>query len=240
MCVVPQTRAARSDASFGRGAGHLDHHQTGAAQGACAQVHQMEIADHTVLRAVSGHRRDHDAVFQGELAQFERHQHGRHDAPAGQPGFVGLQPVAVAQTQVFVADTLRAGEQRISELLNLHVGVAFNVFKPSGGIARRVLDFQYLDAAPVLVGLQHFTHVRQGMRGKGIGEVNGVFQRQLGAAAYGVMRGVRRVSHEHHGYGLVPVHPVLTNDARKLYPDGRAAQMQGIAHQRMAVKVFGK
>ena len=76
-------------------------------------------------------------------------------------------------------------------------------------------------------------------------QIDGVFQGQLGAAADGVMGGVSGVTHQHHGYGLMrlsvrPMHPVFANHPGKLNPNGRAAQMRGIAHQCMAAQVFGK
>jgi FAD/FMN-containing dehydrogenase len=150
----------------------------------------------------------------------------------------------VAQAQVFVADALRAGEQRVGELLDFHVGVAVHMLKPFGGVARGVLDLQHLDTAPRLVGLQHRGHVIVGVLGKGLGQINRVFQGQLGAAPNRKVGGVCRVPHQHDG-GLaptngLPMHPGVANHARELNPNRRAAQVRGIAHQRVAVQVFGK
>ena len=49
LLVIPQAGASRGDARVGRNAGHLHHHQAGAAHGAAAQMHQVEIARHAVL-----------------------------------------------------------------------------------------------------------------------------------------------------------------------------------------------
>ena len=42
LLVIPQAGASRGDARVGRNAGHLHHHQAGAAHGAAAQMHQWK------------------------------------------------------------------------------------------------------------------------------------------------------------------------------------------------------
>ena len=49
---------------------------------------------------------------------------------SGEPGFDSLQPGAVAEAQVLVADSLAAGEQAVGELLGFQVGVASDVLEP--------------------------------------------------------------------------------------------------------------
>ena len=145
-----------------------------------------------------------------------------------------------------MADALAAREQRVGELLDRHAGVAVHVLEPFGGIARGVLDLQHLDAAVRLIGSKRFVHA--GARGLGLAElarqVDGVFHRQLGAAADGKVRRVRRVAHQHDGHapaldGFV-VHPGVADHAREADPDGRAAQVFGVADQAMAVQVPGE
>ncbi len=70
------------------------------------------------------------------------------------PDLVALQPARVAQAQVLVRDALRARQQRVGELLGLQVGIALDILEPLGGIARRVLDLEHLDAAHIFVVLQ--------------------------------------------------------------------------------------
>ena len=72
--------AARRDATLRRDAGHLGEYQTCAAQCTRAEVHEMKIVRHAVLRAVSRHRRHHDAVGKRHIAQLERQEH-RRDRP---------------------------------------------------------------------------------------------------------------------------------------------------------------
>ena len=143
-----------------------------------------------------------------------------------------------------MADALRPREQRVGELLDVHVRVAVHMLKPGGRVARRVLNFQHLDAAPIFIGLQHGGHVGIGVLGKGVGQINCVFQREFGATANRVVRSVGGVTHQHNGRALVvqcfPVHPVVANHAGKLNPIGRAAQMLGVAHQVMAIQILGK
>ena len=196
--------------------------------------------------------------FQRDAAHAERQQHGQHGGcirrigrrlmrvgirglPA-QPALITFQPLRIAQPQVLMADALAAREQRIGELLDLHAGVAAHVFEPFGRIARRVLDLQHFDAAAVLVVLQHVGD--RIASGKFIGQIDRVFQRELGAAADREMRGVRRVAHQHHRHRaaveLHAVHPVAADHTRKANPDRGAAQMRRVADQRVAVQIFGE
>ena len=80
---------------------------------------------------------------------------------------------------------------------------------------------------------------------KGIGQLNGIFQRQLGARANGKVCGVGSISHQHIRHraaicGGVPVHPLIANDARKFDPMRRATQVLGIGHEGVAIQVLGK
>ena len=77
LLVVPQAGTAGGDAAFGAGRGHLGKHHGGTAQRARAQVHQVKVLRCAVNGAVSGHRRNHDAVFEEQLAHLQRQQHGR-------------------------------------------------------------------------------------------------------------------------------------------------------------------
>jgi hypothetical protein len=98
--VVPQAGAARRDAPVGRRAGHLDHHQRGAAERASAEVHEVEILHDAVDCAVGGHRRDDDAVLQRVPRTCSGSSIGGSPAAcvaatpavAGHPGLEALQP----------------------------------------------------------------------------------------------------------------------------------------------------
>jgi hypothetical protein len=57
-----QTRAAERDASLGRHARHLGEHEAGAAEGAGAEVDEMEIVRYAVHGAIHVHRRHDHAV----------------------------------------------------------------------------------------------------------------------------------------------------------------------------------
>ena len=92
-------------------------YQTGAAQCTRAEVHEMKIIRLAVPCAVGRHRRNHDAVDKRHIAN----RNGRNiggtafavlcPARLRQPALHARQPVAVAQTQVLVADPLAAGQQ---------------------------------------------------------------------------------------------------------------------------------
>ena len=213
-------------------------------------MHQVPVPDDAVLGLVLRHRRDDDAVLEFNAAHFERQQHGGRglatDAPATSTGlkplFVTFQPLRVAQPQVLVADALAAGEQRVGKLFDLHAGVAVNMLEPLGGVARRILDLEHLDAAARLVALQHGGHVGPGVVRELIGQVDRIFQRQLGAAADGEVCGVRCVAHQ-HDRGLLAgdvlmVHPGVADHARKPYPVGRTAQVLGVADQFVAIQIL--
>ena len=74
---VPQPRASRRNARFGRGAGHLDEHQARAADGTAAEMHQVPVVGHAVHRHVLVHGRDDNAVLQAHAAQDEGCEHRR-------------------------------------------------------------------------------------------------------------------------------------------------------------------
>ncbi|CAM4172028.1 hypothetical protein ACMU6081_29490 [Achromobacter mucicolens] len=252
LLVVPQARAPRGDAAVRRHAGHLHHHQPRPAHGARAQVNQVEIARHPVRARVHGHRRHQDPVLQPHAAHLIRRQHRNGRTPAlgrggagafGDPAFKSFQPGRVAQTQVLVRDALRPGQQRIGELLGFQLGVTLDVFKPFGGIARRVLDLQHLDAAHFLVVMQARLHAAF-RAAQAARQLNRVFQRQLGAGADGKVRGVRRIAHQHNwhparaarGFQIVPMDPRIADDPREADPDRRAAQVRGVADQLVAIQ----
>ncbi len=245
---VPQAGAARRDARIGRHAGHLRHHQPGAAHGARAQVHEVVVGGQAVPARVLRHRRDHHAVLEREAAHGERREHRRHRGVVGQARRTGLSgdPVlerfeigAVALAQVLVADALAAGEQRIGELLGRQVGVARDVLEPLGRVARGVLDAQHFDAARRFVVFER-RHQVAGLRADAAREFDRVFQRQLGTRSDREMRCVRGIAHQHDGRAAVDVHPAPAHHARKTDPLRRAAQVGRVRHQLVAVQVLGE
>ena len=142
-----------------------------------------------------------------------------------------------------MGDALRAGEQAVGELLRLEMGVAFDVLEPVRGVAGGVLDLEHFDRARLLIGLEHIEHVGFCLAARGlqaIGELDGVFQSELGAGADREVRGVSGVAHQHDRDAPVVVHPGLAHDPRELEPLRRAAQVSGVRHQLVAVEVFGE
>ncbi len=200
-------------------------------------MHQMKLVRHAVARAVGCHRRDHDAVGQRHVPQFERQEH-RRDRPVrcaatgarGEPALHAVQPGAVAQAQILVADALAAGQQAVGELLRFKIGVARNVLEPFGGIARGRLQFQHIDASGRFVGGECGRDVPVGPV-DGLREPDRVLQRELGAGTDGKMRGVRGIAHQHD-----PVlHPGRVGDAVEI-DELRAAQVTHVGQQRIAVE----
>jgi hypothetical protein len=70
--VIPQAKVADRAAAVAGDLGRLDEDQSRAAGGIAADIHQMPVGRMPALRHVLMHRRDHDAVFQGNAAQGKR------------------------------------------------------------------------------------------------------------------------------------------------------------------------
>ena len=227
-------------AGVGRDVGHLGENQTGPAQRARTEVDQMEVVDQTVLGRIHAHRRDHDAVGQGQAAQLQRREHGRgrrfgrrRAGAVGEPALDPGQEVTIAQTQVLMADALAAGQQAVGELQRVEVDVAVDRLEPFGRIARRALQFQHLDPALGLIGREGEIEITA--TGQGPGQMDGVLEGQFGPGPDGEMRGVGGVPQQDD----LAVAPVGTRDAREVEP-GRAADVSRIAHQGVTTQPVGE
>ncbi len=246
--IVPKAEAAGCDARIRRYARRLAEHEPRAAERAAAEMHQMEVVRHAVDGRIHRHRRDHDAVRQRDAAHRIRCEHRRHRGAVGndvdaaarrEPAFVILQPYLVANAQVFVTDALRARQQRVHELLRLErVGVAAaDHLEPFHGIAGRVLDAGDVDGAHLFISGKDRRYLVP--RGTEVFELprqlDGVFERQLGAGADGEMRGVRRVPHQHDLAVAVEMTPLTADQAVEVEPS-RTAQVPGVAHQLGAIE----
>ena len=94
--------------------------------------------------------------------------------------------------------------------------ITLHVLEPFGRVARRVLDLQDLDGALGLVGAQRGAQV--GLLLQGAREGDRILERELGARAYGKMRGVRRVAEEHDGDAGAVADPRLVDDPQEVDP----------------------
>ena len=203
----------------------------------------MEVVRHAVDRAVHRHRRDHDAVLERQAAHRERHEHRRHAAcsPRREPALVAAAASCASRSaQVLVADALRARQQRVGELLGLacRCSAARSRTTRSSCARRSGSSAPRRCAAPrrLPAPRRALAAARRTRR-----QLDRVLERELGARADREMRGVRRVAHQHHRHAAAvrprtPVHPVLADHARKADPDRRAAQVRGVADQRVAVR----
>ena len=111
---------------------------------------QVEIARDTVGGRIHCHWRYDDPVRQNHFAKFKRCEHRPGDfrfagslLPERPLRF--LKPAAVTQSQIFMADPLRPGQQRVSELPWFEVEISPHRFEPFGRIARAVLELQNLE-----------------------------------------------------------------------------------------------
>ncbi len=242
--VVPQPWASRRDARVGRRAGHLRHHQPGAAHGTRAQMHEVEVARHAVHARVLRHGRDHHAVLQRDPSQrvgreHRRYRHRRFESGTGiEPALEAFQPALVAQAQVLVADALAAREHGVHELLGFKlVTVALAAhLEPLHGVPGGVLQTQHIHRALGLIARQHGGDVLRAMVTELAREFDRVLQRQLGARADGEVRRVHGVTHQHDMAAPVEVRPLLALHALEVQP-GRAAQVARIGHQLLALQV---
>ena len=182
-----KARAARGNAAFGGNAGHFGVNKARPALGAFTVMHQMPIRRAAINGLILGHWRNNDTVFYGHIAQFERHKHrmqrmiarGCLPGPACKPAFGIFKPGRVAQAQIFMADTLGPGQQRIGKLHRIKVKIALNLLEPFHRIARSRLQAQNFQAAFIFIFGKGLGQAGFGM--KIFRQGNGTFQRQLGA-----------------------------------------------------------
>ena len=81
------------------------------------EMHEVKFVRRAVAGAIHVHRRNDDAVAQFDLAKFEGYEHRRNAAPA-EPAFDLADVGVIAQTKIFMADALTAGQQTVRELLD--------------------------------------------------------------------------------------------------------------------------
>ena len=232
------------DTGVGRDAGHLREDHRGAAQGAGAEVDEMEIIGHPVGGAVRRHGRDDHAVLERDAADGEGREHrgtGLPDPAArGEPSFDVRDVACIADLEIVVADPLAAGEKTVRELLGFEAGVTLDLLEPFHPIAGRALQLEGLDLADVLVALEcgrdlvlrdlarvFREHPREG---------DGVLHGELRAGADTEVRRVGGVADQHD----VPVVPPLAEHAVEREPRRGTAAMMGVGDQRLPVEAIGE
>ena len=205
LCLIPQTGTAGGNARFGRHAGHLGVHQTGAARRPVSVMNQMPIIGYPILRAILRHRRDHHAIRQFHAAQLERQEHGRRCAlrssMRGQPALVGFNEGRIAQLQIVVANALAAGQQAVGKLFRGQVRVPRHILEPIHPVARGALQLEHFDVAFLLIRAERGVPIRR--RRHVAGQGNGVFHGKLGAGADREVRCVGGVADE-NGVAVMP------------------------------------
>src|SRR6185437_2597059 len=196
----------------------------------------MPVVRRTVFGLILRHRRDADAVgeFDPAHAVWNEHRRPRRVRLAAgrallEPFFGARDPLGIALTQILMADSLRAGKQRIIELYRVEMEVALDVLEPLGRVARGVLQPQHFEPTFTLVALERGG---QGWFGADVvGERDGAFHRELGAGSDRKMRSRRGVTQQHD----VLIAPARAEHAVEIEP-GRAAQMTRVRHQSMATE----
>jgi hypothetical protein len=152
-----------------------------------------------------------------------------------EPALHALQPGLVAQAQIFVADPLRSGEQRVSELDRLEVKVAVERLEPFGRIARAVLQLQHLDIALRLIFFERRLS-RQPGRFSTSASLIASSSASLVPEPIEKVRGVGGVAEQDQ----VAIGPALADDAAEAEPGLRARQMLRVGLQSMAVQISGE
>ena len=184
--------APESDAAFPGDAHHLGHHQRRASERLAAQVHNVEVADQTVLGRVHVHRRDDHAIRELEVAQPERGEHRRHRLAASTEPAVDLgHELRIADLEIPVSHPPASGEQVESELERFLSRVLRDVLEPLQACLRRAL--RALDHRPALgfVGDQSCLHARVFVQA--CGQRERILHRELGPGPDRKMSRVRGV-----------------------------------------------
>ncbi|MCY1437681.1 hypothetical protein D9M71_538520 [compost metagenome] len=81
--IAPDTGATGGDAPFRCHRSGFNHQQAGTATGQAGQVHVVPVVDHAVLGHVLAHRRNGDAVAQGDVLEAVRFEQGGHGQAPG-------------------------------------------------------------------------------------------------------------------------------------------------------------
>ncbi|MNC42761.1 hypothetical protein D3C75_915870 [compost metagenome] len=81
--IAPDTGATGGDAPFRCHGSGLDHQQAGTATGQAGQVHVVPVVDHAVLGHVLAHRRNGNAVAQGDVLEGIGFEQGGHEQAPG-------------------------------------------------------------------------------------------------------------------------------------------------------------
>src|SRR5690606_23531582 len=109
-------------------------------------------------------------------------------------------------------------------------------------VADSVLNAQYVHATSGVVVFQRLFHrLVVPMRG----QRDGIFQGPLGARSDRVVSGASGIARQYQmhflaGAVIFPVHPLVADHAGETNPDGRTAQVRGIADELVAIEVIGK
>jgi hypothetical protein len=83
MAVAPNTQVLWGYAALRRDCGCFGEHQAGAADGTAGEMHEVPVVGHALARGILAHRRDADAIAEGDVAQAEFVEQMRHVGYSG-------------------------------------------------------------------------------------------------------------------------------------------------------------
>src|SRR2546422_2657362 len=232
-------RTAGRDPSLPRHIRHFAEHEAGPADRAAAEMYEMPVIGHPVLRDVLAHRRDNDATGQPEIAEPKWREHrgrrGTGDWGMALPSRLfsvplidRLDKLRVAHLQIVVRNAQTARQQIEGKLERLEVHVPLGILEPLETHLCRALEA--LDSGSTLgfIGSECRRHVALATQRYGKG--NRVFDRELRSRAHGEVRGVRSVAQQHH---------VAIRPGSVLYRD-EVAPERAVLEQSMTFELFLK
>ena len=112
-----------------------------------------------------------------------------------EPALDALQPLAIAQAQILVADPLAASQQRVSELQRLEMQIALERLEPFGRVARAVLQLEHFEV-PLGDIFVHRRFEAEARAVQHLGQLDRVLERELRPRPDREMRGVRGVAEQ--------------------------------------------
>ena len=155
--------------------------------------------------------------------------------PRLEPALDAFEPGLVAQPQILVADPLAAGEQRISELDRLEMQIAVQRLEPFGRVARAVLELQHFEVPLRLIFGERLRAV-EARPVQHLGELDRIFERELGPRADREMGGVRGVAEQDQIAGG----PARADDPAEVEPGLRPRQVAGVRDQAVPVQIVAR
>ncbi len=171
----------QADAALRKYVGHFPDDQPGAPDGAAAEMHEMPVAHGAIRGRVLAHRRDDDAVGNGQPAQTNGREHRRRRTVARGRGVRhqrvdGAHQIGRRLLDARIGEPHAVGQEREAELLERQAAIAAHMLEPGARSVRGALQAVSLGPARGLKGRERVadacardTPARRQMLGKRLG-----------------------------------------------------------------------